>query len=72
MIFKAHLEPGKEFVKQTFFKHKWIFKQSGNDKQEFASVNGLKDNFFEGCYFGAEINSEITVELVGTGMHGLL
>ena len=72
MVYKAHLGRGKEYSKKTYFRHKWIFKQSGTDNQVFASANGLKNKTFEGCYFGADINSEITVELVGTGTFGLL
>ena len=71
-VYKSNLLPTAKHTRKTYFTHDWIFKQSGTDNRVFASANGVKDETFEGCNFGAEINSEINVQLVEIGALGLL
>ena len=66
-VYASNLEPGMKYSQLTYFSHTWIFKQSDTNVRLFAEANGMKESTFEGCHFGAKSNSEIYVEVVGTG-----
>ena len=73
IMYRHHLEPGKhlepkKFIINTHFaKFTWIFKQSGTNIRIFAKANGMKEDFFEACYFKVKPDSEIIVTIVGPG-----
>ena len=67
VLYYSELAPGTEYPQQTYFRHDWIFKQSGTNNQLFAYANGVKEGVFEGCRFEAQLNSDIHVEIVGPG-----
>ena len=69
VVYAPNLANGTEYSTLTYFTHKWIFKQSGTTttNQLFAEANGVKNATFEGCHFGAQLNSPIHVSIVGAG-----
>ena len=72
VVYSENLAPGAEYSVKTYFTHEWIFKQSGTNNRLFAESNGVKDKTFEGCHFAADLESEIRVEIVGTGELNLI
>lgn len=67
VVYAPNLANGTEYSHLTYFTHNWIFKESGTSNRLFAEANGVKEATFEGCHFGAPINSIFHVAIVGTG-----
>ena len=66
-VFYKTLEQVAQYSQITHFTHEWIFERSDTKNRVFARANGVIAETFEGCHFGAKVNSEILVEVISPG-----
>ena len=69
VVAKSNLASGKEINTSTSFTHEFIFKRAGTENRLFANANGVTKETYEGCDFGAQVNTINRVEIVETGMY---
>ena len=67
VVAKSNLAPGKEIRTSASFTHEFIFKRAGTENRLFANANGVRKETYEGCDFGAQVNSLNRVEIIETG-----